>query len=55
MGGEVAVLSKEAAAELIKRGFEVQEIKQGKWNTIYYFNDSEGLLAALNEVVKNIF
>lgn len=50
--GEVAVLGKEFAAELIARGFEVYEIKRGKYNTIYYFNDSAALLAALNELTE---
>ena len=50
--GEVAVLSKDIAAELMARGFKVCEVKQGKWHTIYYFDDGAELLAALKELTK---
>ena len=50
--GDFAILGRELANELVNRGFELIATKRGSYTTVYYFNDSEALRAALCELVK---
>lgn len=49
--GDFAVLGEDLANSLVKAGFELIETKQGKFITVYYFNDSEEFRAALDEIM----
>lgn len=43
MGGTFAVLGVELANRLLSKGFELVEIKQGKYTIVFYFVDTEEL------------
>lgn len=52
MWGEFAVVGDELKDELVAAGFEVVETKVGKYCTVYYFNESCELLAAIDEYLE---
>ena len=49
MWGRFAVVGEELRDRLVQAGFEVFETKQGKYCKVYYFNDTEELLEAVEE------
>lgn len=51
--GEFAVIGEELKDKLVKAGFEIIETKQGRYTTVYYFNDTEDLLKAVEEYLEN--
>lgn len=52
MWGEFAVIGEELKDRLVEAGFEVIETKQGKYCTVYYFNDTCELLAAVDKYLE---
>lgn len=52
MWGEFAVIGEELKDRLVEAGFEVIETKVGKYTTVYYFNDTCELLAAIDEYLE---
>ena len=45
MMGRFAVIGVELANRLLEKGFELKEVKQGKYTIVFYFTDTEELLA----------
>lgn len=43
MQGRFAVIGVELANRLLEKGFELTEIKQGKFTIVFYFTDTEEL------------
>lgn len=43
--GRFAVIGVELANRLLEKGFELKEVKQGKYTIVFYFTDTEELLA----------
>ncbi len=41
--GEFAVIGVELANRLLSKGFELVEIKEGKYTMVFYFTDTEEL------------
>ena len=52
MYGRFAVIGEELKDRLIQAGFEVFESKQGKYCKVYYFNDTEELLEAVDKYLE---
>lgn len=52
MWGRFAVVGEELRDRLVQAGFEVFETKQGKYCKVYYFNDTEELLALVEEYLE---
>ena len=52
MGGEFAVIGYELKERLVRAGFEIVETKEGNYCTVYYFDESCELFAAIDKYLK---
>jgi hypothetical protein len=43
MCGQFAVIGIELANRLLSKGYELKEVKQGKYTMVFYFTDTEDL------------
>ena len=50
--GAFAVIGLELANRLLSKGFELVEIKQGKYTMIYYFVDTEELYIEIEKYLQ---
>ncbi len=50
--GAFAVIGLELANRLLSKGFELVEIKQGKYTMIYYFVDTEELYMEIEKYLQ---
>jgi hypothetical protein len=51
--GTFAVIGYELAGLLLSKGFELVEVKKGKYTTIYYFIDTEELYKEIELYLEN--
>lgn len=49
MNGTFAIIGVELANRLLSKGFELVEIKQGKYTIVFYFVDTEELYKEVEE------
>ena len=47
MGSEIAIIGSEVAKHLLRLGFQLNSIKEGKYTKVYYFMDCPELEIAL--------
>ena len=52
MSGEFAVIGYELKERLVRAGFEIVETKEGNYCTVYYFDESCELFAAIDKYLK---
>lgn len=52
MSGTFAVIGVGLANRLLSKGFELVEIKKGKYTTIFYFTDSEELCLEIERYLE---
>ncbi len=52
--GRFAVIGVELANRLLSKGFELVEIKQGKYTMVFYFTDSEELYFEIEKYLHEI-
>lgn len=51
--GELAIVNRVIAEELIAAGFEVVGVKKGRYGYIYYFADGEEIRATVEKFLEN--
>lgn len=52
MEGRFAVIGVELANRLLAKGFELTEIKQGKYTIVFYFTDTEELYLEIERYLE---
>ena len=54
MYGRMAVIGVELANRLLEKGFELNEIKQGKLAIVFYFTDTEELYLEIEKYLAEM-
>jgi hypothetical protein len=51
--GEFAVIGVELVNRLLRKGFELVEVKEGKYTTVYYFTETTELVEEVESYLKD--
>ena len=53
--GEIAIINSDLANALIKCGYTLYQFKRGVYTDVYYFDETEGILEAIDRLIINNF